>query len=233
MPRAVVFDLDGVLLDSEQVWDDVREQLARERGGRWHAGAQAAMMGMSSPEWAQYMHDVIGLEESPEAINDVALAYLREDVRTRALVEEVGKSGLQHRERIAELLSRGLAERVLVLTPAGLREQWGNELAERFGIHAAVVDMGVLHPPLHVSCVMGVTGGIPPTARNLALMADNVPAGSHWNCSRMARPFSLDRRASPKMLPITGQGSAQITRSASSVAGPPAARTTTETPVSD
>src|SRR5213595_390709 len=50
-----------------------------------------------------------------------------------------------------------------------------------------LVDMGVLHPPLTVSCVMGVTGGIPPTARNLALMADNVPAGSHWGVIGISR----------------------------------------------
>jgi 3-keto-5-aminohexanoate cleavage enzyme len=50
-----------------------------------------------------------------------------------------------------------------------------------------LVDMGVLRPPLHVSCVMGVTGGIPPTARNLALMADNVPAGSHWGVIGISR----------------------------------------------
>jgi HAD superfamily hydrolase (TIGR01509 family) len=67
--EAVVFDLDGVLVDSEQVWDDVREQLARERGGRWHDRAQADMMGMSSVEWSRYMHDVVGLAESPEEIN--------------------------------------------------------------------------------------------------------------------------------------------------------------------
>jgi len=67
--EAVVFDLDGVLIDSEQVWDDVREQLARERGGRWSERAQADMMGMSSPEWSAYMHDVVGLPESPEEIN--------------------------------------------------------------------------------------------------------------------------------------------------------------------
>jgi HAD superfamily hydrolase (TIGR01509 family) len=66
---AVVFDLDGVLLDSEHVWDDVREQLARERGGCWHDRAQADMMGMSSTEWSRYMHDVIGLSEAPDEIN--------------------------------------------------------------------------------------------------------------------------------------------------------------------
>ena len=69
MIQAVIFDLDGVIVDSEHVWDEVREELARERGGRWHDRAQADMMGMSSKEWSQYMHDVIGLSESPEEIN--------------------------------------------------------------------------------------------------------------------------------------------------------------------
>jgi HAD superfamily hydrolase (TIGR01509 family) len=68
--EAVVFDLDGVLLDSEHVWDEVRERLARERGGRWHQRAQADMMGMSSAEWSRYMHDVMELPEPPDAIND-------------------------------------------------------------------------------------------------------------------------------------------------------------------
>jgi HAD superfamily hydrolase (TIGR01509 family) len=66
---AVVFDLDGVLLESEQVWDAAREELVRERGGRWHDGAQRDMMGMSSPEWSRYMHDRLGLVEPPEEIN--------------------------------------------------------------------------------------------------------------------------------------------------------------------
>ena len=69
MIEAFVFDLDGVLVDSEQLWDEVREQLARERGGRWHERAQADMMGMSSREWSRYMHDVVGLPESPQEIN--------------------------------------------------------------------------------------------------------------------------------------------------------------------
>jgi len=66
---AVVFDLDGVIIDSEQLWDEVREGLARERGGRWSEQAQADMMGMSSTEWSRYMHEVVGLAESPEEIN--------------------------------------------------------------------------------------------------------------------------------------------------------------------
>ena len=69
MIGAVVFDLDGVIIDSEQLWDEVREGLARERGGRWSEQAQADMMGMSSTEWSRYMHKVVGLPEPPEEIN--------------------------------------------------------------------------------------------------------------------------------------------------------------------
>jgi HAD superfamily hydrolase (TIGR01509 family) len=76
--RAVVFDLDGVLIDSEQVWDEVREQLARERGGRWSEQSQRAMMGMSAPEWSRYMHDVVGLLESPEEIDREVVARMLE-----------------------------------------------------------------------------------------------------------------------------------------------------------
>jgi len=67
---AVVFDLDGVLIDTEQLWGAVREELARELGGRWSEHAQADMMGMSSPEWSRYMHEVVGLREPPEQIAD-------------------------------------------------------------------------------------------------------------------------------------------------------------------
>jgi HAD superfamily hydrolase (TIGR01509 family) len=66
---AAIFDLDGVLVDSEEVWDAVRAAYVRERGGRYDAGVQRAMMGMSSGEWAQYLHDTAGVPDEPEAIN--------------------------------------------------------------------------------------------------------------------------------------------------------------------
>ena len=78
MIEAVVFDLDGVLLDSEQVWDSAREELARERGGRWHENAQRDMMGMSSLEWSRYMHETIGLPEPPEEISAEVVRRLAE-----------------------------------------------------------------------------------------------------------------------------------------------------------
>ena len=69
MIEAVVFDLDGVLLASEEVWDAVRERYVRERGGRYDGEVQRAMMGMSSPEWSRYLHDEAGVRDDPNTIN--------------------------------------------------------------------------------------------------------------------------------------------------------------------
>jgi HAD superfamily hydrolase (TIGR01509 family) len=67
--EAVVFDLDGVIVDSEQVWDEVRERYAHERGGSYSERSTRDMMGMSSHEWSRYMADVVGVPGSPEEIN--------------------------------------------------------------------------------------------------------------------------------------------------------------------
>jgi HAD superfamily hydrolase (TIGR01509 family) len=69
MPEAVIFDLDGVLLDSEQRWNEVKEALVREAGGAWAEGAPRVMMGMSSPEWSAYMRYQLQVPLDAEAIN--------------------------------------------------------------------------------------------------------------------------------------------------------------------
>ena len=76
MPAAVIFDLDGVLLDSEQVWNASKEELVRERGGTWRDDAPLAMMGMSSPEWSSYLHEELGVPLEPAAINDAVVARM-------------------------------------------------------------------------------------------------------------------------------------------------------------
>ena len=81
MTDAVVFDLDGLLLDTEQVWDEVREGLVRERGGRWHDRAQADMMGMSSKEWSRYLHNELGLAEPPEELNRIVVERMEDRYR--------------------------------------------------------------------------------------------------------------------------------------------------------
>ena len=121
MIECVIFDLDGVIVDSEQVWDDVREELVRERGGRWHEGAQAAMMGMSSPEWSRYMHDVIGLPDPPERISEEVVERLAELYRRQlplidGAVEAVRRIGARWPLGIASSSNRPLIDLFLELT---------------------------------------------------------------------------------------------------------------------
>jgi HAD superfamily hydrolase (TIGR01509 family) len=116
--EAVVFDLDGVLVDSEHVWDEVREELARERGGRWHDRAQADMMGMSSTEWSRYMHDVIGLREPPEEINDEVVRRMLARYATalplvEGAVEAVERLAGSFRLAVASSSNRPLIDAVL------------------------------------------------------------------------------------------------------------------------
>jgi HAD superfamily hydrolase (TIGR01509 family) len=81
--EAVVFDLDGVLIDSERVWDEARRGLAAERGRPWPEAASRDMMGMSSPEWSAYMHEAVGLPEAPEEISAEVVRRLEEIYRER------------------------------------------------------------------------------------------------------------------------------------------------------
>jgi HAD superfamily hydrolase (TIGR01509 family) len=104
--EGVVFDLDGLLLESEQVWDAAREQLAGERGGRWHENAQRDMMGMSAREWSRYMHDVIGLPEPPEEINREVVSRLEAIYRERLPVIPGAREAV---ERIVSRWPLGLA----------------------------------------------------------------------------------------------------------------------------
>ena len=78
MPDAVIFDLDGVLLDSEPRWNAAREALVRESGGRWSDDAPRAMIGMSSPEWSRYLRDALGVPMEPDAISRDVVRRMRE-----------------------------------------------------------------------------------------------------------------------------------------------------------
>jgi HAD superfamily hydrolase (TIGR01509 family) len=80
-PAAVVFDLDGVLLDSETRWNEAKEALVREAGGRWRDDAPTQMMGMSSPEWVAYLRDSLGVPMDAEAINRDVVRGMEEGYR--------------------------------------------------------------------------------------------------------------------------------------------------------
>jgi HAD superfamily hydrolase (TIGR01509 family) len=121
---AVVFDLDGVLVDSEQVWDEARRRLAEERGGRWHERASRDMMGMSSPEWSLYMHEVVGLGEPPEEINNEVVSRLEAIYRAELPLFEGAEEAVQRLAArwplaVASSSNRPLIDLVLELSGLG------------------------------------------------------------------------------------------------------------------
>jgi HAD superfamily hydrolase (TIGR01509 family) len=81
--EAVIFDLDGVLVDSEAVWDEVRKRFTEENGGRWHTDAQRDMMGMSSVEWSAYVRDRLGVDMDPDRISTAVANRVAERYRER------------------------------------------------------------------------------------------------------------------------------------------------------
>jgi HAD superfamily hydrolase (TIGR01509 family) len=121
--EAVVFDMDGVLLQSEEVWDAVREEYVRERGGRYDAEVQRAMMGMSSTEWSRYLHDEAGVDEQPEEINAEVVrrmlaAYREQLPLLPGAVDAVRRVASQFPLGLASSSNRELID--LVLDQAGL-----------------------------------------------------------------------------------------------------------------
>jgi len=120
MIAAVVFDLDGVLLQSEEVWDAVRERYVRERGGRYDDEVQRAMMGMSAPEWSAFLHEDAGVPGTPEQINaDVVElmleAYRRDLPLLPGAVDVVRRIAAQFRLALASSSNRAIFEEVLRL----------------------------------------------------------------------------------------------------------------------
>ncbi|HUA04561.1 MAG TPA: HAD family phosphatase [Solirubrobacteraceae bacterium] len=81
MPQAVIFDMDGVLLDSEQLWNQSKQEVVRDCGGHWREDAPTAMIGMSSPEWSAYMRDTLGVPMSAEEINRAVVDRMEQHYR--------------------------------------------------------------------------------------------------------------------------------------------------------
>ena len=100
MIDGVVFDLDGVLVQTEEIWDEVRDAFIRERGGRYDAGAQRAMMGMSSTEWSRYIHDELGVAETAEEISTAVVRRMAARYEERLPLVEGA------REAVARLAAR-------------------------------------------------------------------------------------------------------------------------------
>ena len=125
--RGVVFDLDGVIISSEEVWDDVRRDLVADRGGRWRPEGHDRMMGMSTPEWTAYMHEELGLDMSPAEIASEVSRLLAERYRASlpllpGAVDAVRAAAARWPLAVASSSPQDLIE--LVLELAGIREDF-------------------------------------------------------------------------------------------------------------
>ena len=128
MTEAVVFDLDGVLLQSEEVWDAVRERYVREAGGRYDEEVQRAMMGMSAPEWSRYLHEEADVRQDPEDINRDVVERMLEAYRSElpllpGAVEAVRRTAESFPLGLASSSNREVFEAVLDL--AGIVDCFG------------------------------------------------------------------------------------------------------------
>jgi HAD superfamily hydrolase (TIGR01509 family) len=78
---AVVFDLDGVLVDTEPYWADAKREVTQAHGGRWRDSAPTEMLGMSGPEWSRYMHDELAVPLPPEQIRQEVVESMLRRIR--------------------------------------------------------------------------------------------------------------------------------------------------------
>lgn len=120
-----MFDLDGVILDSEQLWDAARRFVAAEHGVEWRDDATDAMLGMSSPEWSRYMHEELGMPIREEDIVDLVVSdllarYERELPLLAGAVEAVRRLGERWPLGLASSSNRVVIDKALAL--AGLRQ---------------------------------------------------------------------------------------------------------------
>jgi HAD superfamily hydrolase (TIGR01509 family) len=114
---AVIFDLDGVLVDSEAIWDEARRVVVHRNGGTWTAQATRDMMGMSSAEWSEYLRDRLGVALPADTIaSEVA-----------AIVDQ------RYQEHLPLLPgAREAVQRLAAAWPLGLASSSNRTIIERF-----------------------------------------------------------------------------------------------------
>ncbi len=125
MLEAVIFDLDGVLVDSEPLWNCAKQEVVEASGGHWREDAPKAMIGMSSPEWSAYMRDELGVPLKVEAIDRLVVQQMEQSYRAQLPLLSGAVEAVRALQRhwplgLASSANREIIDLVLVL--AGLTD---------------------------------------------------------------------------------------------------------------
>jgi HAD superfamily hydrolase (TIGR01509 family) len=156
---AVIFDLDGVLLDSESAWVEVKREFTEESGGHWKESARWDMLGMSSIEWSRYMHDELGVPVPPERISSEVADRLAQRYRERlpllpGAVEAVRSLARHWPLGLASSSNRKVID--LVLDKTGLADDFA------VTVSSEEVERGKPAPDVYLEAATGL--GVDPTA---------------------------------------------------------------------
>jgi HAD superfamily hydrolase (TIGR01509 family) len=132
--EAVVFDVDGVLIDSEPVWERVRRGFVAGHGGRWPDDAQDRMMGMSTAEWSRYISEDFGVGLAPEQVAELVIAAMTAEYRAHlpllpGAVEAVRELSARWRLAVASSAPKSLIE--AVLDASGLRAAFAASVSSK------------------------------------------------------------------------------------------------------
>jgi HAD superfamily hydrolase (TIGR01509 family) len=157
--EAVVFDVDGVLIDSEPVWERVRRKFVADRGGRWPDDAQDRMMGMSTAEWSAYMSEDFGLRIAPREVAQLVIAAMTAEYQAHlpllpGAVDAVRALSARWRLAVASSAPKSLIE--AVLDASGLRSAFAA------AVSSEEVARGKPAPDVYLEAAARL--GVPPAA---------------------------------------------------------------------
>jgi HAD superfamily hydrolase (TIGR01509 family) len=157
--EAVVFDVDGVLIDSEPVWERVRRAFVASRGGRWPADAQDRMMGMSTAEWSAYMSEDFGIHLTPSRVAELVIAAMAAEYQAHlpllpGAVDAVRGLSARWRLAVASSAPKSLIE--AVLDASGLRSEFAA------AVSSEEVTRGKPAPDVYLEAAARL--GVPPAA---------------------------------------------------------------------
>lgn len=197
MIQAVVFDLDGVLIDSEPIWDEARREVAHQHGGRWRDGATADMMGMSSGEWSAYLHDELDVALGEERIVALVVGMVLDRYRAALPLlpgarEAVRRVAGRWPVGLASSANRPVIEEVLALSGLGS--------AFTASVSSEEVAAGKPHPDVYLEAARRL--GKPPRA---CVAVEDSANGIRAAIAAGLRVAALPNKAFPPAPELLGQ----------------------------